>query len=335
MKLPSLKQSATATGIAGLVLLLFLIGPSMMSVAQDSRKESISFYHLTDDAGTTQALHETLKNKYPGTFTDVAKLGKYRFDLSMRGLTSGSDGCFLVPKVKKNGVEVDQFNLQENKITSYSGWTDKDGTGRVEKTYGDIKASFGNALYMDSVVYYGTFYGVDSCEGAFNTYELEIPWDKISVETSTPEKSQADNPVALTYNFHNQWRPMEADLEAEVCVGNGLCKTVQKEDVSVPVGTSATTISVTPNASGELKTDFGGSVALDMEHFRAEGLSVDCDNDGSNERGSQCSSIEIGEIKGSDVVKLREKRPGLAQQIQLRLAKIYTGIVDGFPFVGA
>lgn len=334
MKLPSLKQSATATAVAGLVLLLFLIGPSVLSVAQDSRKESISFYHLTDDAGTTQALHETLKNKYPGTFTDVAKVGKYRFDLSMRGLTSGGDGCFLVPKVKKNGVEVDQFNLQDNKITSYSGWTDKDGTGQVEKTYGDIKASLG-LLYMDEVVYYGTFYGVDSCEGAFNTYEMEIPWNEISVETSTPEKSQANNPVALTYTFHNQWRPMEADLEAEVCIGNGLCKTVRKENVSVPTGTSATSISVTPNATGQLKTDFGGSVALDMEHFRVEGLSVDCDNDGSNERASQCSSIEVGEIQGSDVVKLREKRPGLVQQMQYRLAKIYTGIIDGFPFVGA
>ncbi|WP_049937206.1 hypothetical protein [Haloplanus natans] len=335
MKLPSLKQSAAATGIAGLVLLLFLIGPSVLSVAQDSRKQSISFYHLTDDAGSTQALHQNLKDTYPGTFSDVAKLGKYRFDLSMRGLTSGGDGCFLVPKVKKNGVEIDQFNLQDNKITSYSGWADKDGTGRVEKTYGDYKASFGNTLYMDESVYYGTYYGVQSCEGAFNKYEMEIPWNKISVETNTPKKSQADNPVALTYTFHNQWKPMEADLEAEVCIGNGLCKTVRKENVSVPVGTSASTISLTPNATGELKTDFGGSIALDMEHLRVEGLSVDCDNDGSNERPSKCSSIEIGEIQGSDVVKLREKQLGLAQQIQLRLAKLYTGIIDGFPFVGA
>lgn len=295
--------------VIGLFLIVAVVATNPFSVAMD-RGDSIKFYHLTPNAGVgNPTLQENLKEIYPADWESTAELEGYDFDLSTIGVQSDGRGCMMVPEVTKNGQEVDDYDLQENKLT-----------GSDTSTFGDIEATFARTFYQDS--YWGYTLGC----GAFNVYELDIPDNAVSNTNEAPEKVKEGETFLLKYRFDNNWKQMEADLRPEVCYSGGACKSFNRT-VDVYEGQSVKTFEFTASNPGEITTSFDGELFLNADRMEIDSLSVDCDGDGDAEKGSSCSRIKIGTISGEEVTTSRRT---LKQSLTMTVENFFSGIIQFF-----
>lgn len=324
---------AVLTGIllTGIVVgAIALTGTTPFSFAADTQRDSISFVQVTDGAYSYDQLRDVFDTRYAGVHSDTAQIGDIHIDSSMYGRTSDGEGCFVNPQVTRNGQAVDDYNIDDS-IDIYPSLSDRESTDNQEGTYGDLDAEFANPFYMDTQVYLGTFYGVSRCYGPMNRYELAVPFDQISNTVTVPDTAEADEQIAVEYRFSNQWTRLEADLEAEVCIGNQFCRTVSRENASVPVGQSTATVTFTPDASGQVTVDAIGQLGIDPDTYPVEDVAVDCNGDGTRQDPTTCDMITVADIRGGDVVRIRQPpAPVTFADLDATLLAWIDGVIDFF-----
>jgi len=292
--------------ISVLLILSFLpfLGDNL-SIAESSQRDSIKFFQVTEGAYSYENMRSVFDGKYGGVNSDKAQIGSLKIDSTQYGLTSDDNGCFTNPRVTLNGETVDKYSLNDA-IYEYTSWTDDEsssGEYRSEEYGNGVKATYANPFYMESDVYWGYFQGIENCHGPFNRYELPVDFESISNTVEAPEKVSEGESFTVDYVFENGWKPLKTDVSAEVCVGD-LCRTVEKEDVSVPVGGKTVGLEVTPETSGSVEVEADGEIGLDASKIRLSGVGVDADGDGSMEDPGNVSMIKIGEIEGNQVVEV-------------------------------
>jgi len=295
------KIAVAATIILGLSFLPFLGGS--LSIAEGSQRDSIKFFQVTEGAYSYENMKSVFDGKYAGVNSDVAVIDDMRIDSSQYGLTSNENGCFTNPKVTIDGEEVDKYSLN-SAIYEYTSWTDDESSSQEYRSQtfdNGISAVFANPFYMESDVYWGYFQGIESCYGPFNRYEMPVDFDSISNSVEAPETVTEGETFTVDYVFENGWRPLKANVSAQVCIGD-LCRTVEKNIQEIPVGGGTVSLSVTPESSGEVSVDASGVVGLDTSSIRFEGVSTDVDGDGDMENPNNHEMIKIGEIEGSEIV---------------------------------
>lgn len=297
------------------LFLIVLLGAAFTftqgSIVPESQVERITFYHITDGAYAYDRLQDTFDDYYAGVHGDNARVGEYRIVLDPFAANAaygnyGTHSCFAVPRVEKNGQVIDDYSLQDNPIIRYSPWVDETGTDNRNQQYGDLEALFAVALYMDNVVHYGNYYGVEQCYGPFNQYSIQVPFDEISMSSEAPVNVTEGESVEVEALFENSWKPLQADIRGESCIG-GYCSEFSKSNVSIPVGGRTVTLEVgeaVENFTGEVSVDMGGTLGLDMDEFQTRNVVTDCDGDGVNENASRCSTVKIAELGGDEVVNV-------------------------------
>lgn len=335
--------------IGGMILAGIVIASAWFfvqgSIVPDSKVDSISFYHLTDGAYAYDRMQDTFNEEYAGVHGDNARVGDYRFILDPSASNSaygkyGTDSCFAVPRVERNGQVIDDYSLQNNPIVRYSGWVDKQSTDNRVQQYGEIEATFAVAFFMEEAVYYGTYYGVEQCYGPFNQYSLTVPFEEISMQSQAPSNVTEGEPVNVDFRFENGWKPLIADLRGEACISDNYCSSFSRENVPVPVG--GTTVAVeaadpVSNFTGDVSVDFEGTLSLDMERFQAENVVVDCNGDGELQDASECSELKIAELQGDELVNVipdPEEPPNQGGGVFTFISRVITGIVRFLSFGG-
>ncbi|MFU1780288.1 hypothetical protein ACM16X_02780 [Haloarcula japonica] len=309
----NLKSKTFAIPATLIVAAVMITGAFMFSQGSIvNSADDITFVQVTDGAYSYDTMRGTFDDSYSGVHSDTARIGEYRisFDPQESGAAYGShdtDSCFAVPKVTRNGEAVDDYNLQDNKIIIYSSWADRSGSDNRVQQYGDLEAMFANAFYMENAVYRGTYYGVQTCYGPFNQYNLDVDFDAVSMTAEAPKNVSEGEPVEVDVRFENQWRPLRADIQGEACTSDSLCEEFSREGVEIPEGGRTVTVdAIQPaeNFTGDISVDVGGRIGLDTEEFTVEGVAVDCDSDGDYEDPSTCSMIQFGELESGKVVNV-------------------------------
>jgi len=278
---------------------------------ESSKQEEITFYHVTDGAYSYDQLQDTFDQGYAGVHGDTARVGDYRFVLDPQESNAAygkydTDSCFAVPRVERNGQVVDEYSLNGNPIVDYSSWVEEDDTDNHEQSYGNVEAQFAKPFYKETSVWRGTYFGMDACYGPLNRYSIQVPFEQLSMTADAPENVSEGEQVVVDVRFENGWKRLEADLTGEACI-SGLCSEFSRSNVSVPVGGRTVSVEAAEpvvNFTGEVSVDVGGQLGLDMREFEAENVVTDCDGDGENEDASRCSTVQIAELDGGQVVNV-------------------------------
>lgn len=309
---PKSKTFAIPATLIGLVLLVGAAFTFTQSTfVESSKQEEITFYHVTDGAYSYDQLQDTFDQSYAGVHGDTARVGDYRFVLDPQESNAAygkydTDSCFAVPRVERNGQVVDDYSLNGNPIVDYSSWVDKEDSENNEADYGDLKAVFAQPLYKESSVWRGSYFGMDACYGPLNRYSIQVPFDGLSMTAEAPENVTEGEQVVVDVRFENGWKPLEADLTGEACI-SGYCSEFSRSNVSIPVGGRTVSVEAAEpvaNFTGEVSVDVGGQLGLDMQEFETENVVTDCDGDGENEDASRCSTVQIAELDGGQLVNV-------------------------------
>lgn len=290
-----------AGGVFTLLIMFAGLFAVQGTIVDSSKRKTITFYQVSSGAYGQEEVVDVFKSSYAGVRGDTAVIGSYKFKMSKYGKNSAGDGCFIIPTVSKNGEVVDSYSLQGKKVQVKAVDSDKNR----EAEYGPISASFGNPFYMDYDTWYGNgqVYVLSvNCYGPLNRYKLTVPFNQVSVDTSLPGNITEGNSVVVKTKVENGWKPLEADLSAEVCVTTVHCNKVSKENVSIPVGGKTirfTVVNPEPTKKVSMaNVDVSGRIGVDTDKFNTKNVAVDCDADGVNEKPSNCDMIMIGKIKG-------------------------------------
>lgn len=284
------------------VILITAAGTVQLSLAEDTRRDEIRFYHLSDKAGSFRdSLRRSLEASYPGSFTDTARVGAYTFDDSTEVDENGY--CTLEPVVKHNGQVVDDYGL-DKQIESHSSYSDGTDTDNNKQQYGPLTAEFANPHYMET----GYWIGFNGCYGTFNRYHLAVNQDAISVDVQTPDKAVEGQAVTTTVTVSNGWQPLRADLSTEVGIDGQFCRTLTKKDIAIDRGTTTVEFTYTPDTAGDVSASVSGPVGLDLQRYPVDGASVDCDGDGQKEAPATCRMITVGEVQGGGVTAVKAPR---------------------------
>lgn len=277
------------------------------SVTQESQVNEIEFFQVTEGAYSYDNLQDMFDKSYSGVHSDSAQIGSLEIDSTQYGEYSGGDGCFQNPQVTLNGDTVDNYDLN-NPVLDFTSWVNKEDSSieyRTETYSNGVEAVYSLPFYMDSVVYWGTYYGIDNCYGPMNRYKMDVDYSSISHEVNVPDQVETGDKVKVTHTFNNEWKPLETDLSTEVCLGNGFCKTLEKDNVEISDnGVREVTQSFIAEASGETDVKVSGSVGLDISSLTLEGVVVDGDGDGVKEDPADLDSIKIGDIEGEGVTQV-------------------------------
>lgn len=149
------------------------------------------------------------------------------------------------------------------------------------------------------------FFGMNTCYGTFNKYMLPVNHSSIDATSSIPAKAVQGETVVATVDLTNNWKPLEADLTVELCVNDRFCEELTKEDVQVNQRTTTVTFPYTPDTTGDLSITVSGPIGLDLDHYRGDGVAVDCDRDGKRDDPTQGEMITVGTVQNSGVTQVK------------------------------
>jgi len=297
------RAAAGLVFIAGIVF--FAMNGLQFSIVEDTKKDTVNFYHASSDAGPRNEVFRTARSS-----DDTGYIHDLKIDIGEE--FEKYDYCALEPQVYRNGDRIDPWGSHSSIKTCANpdGCEDTgDNSLTVDVAGTEMEMEFAYFHYMDEQWYGGYYYGVE-CQGTTSIYRLAIPFDKISVDTTVPDEVEAGEQIPVAFEFTNGFVPLVADVDVSVCIDGQFCESVQR-NVSVPTGQHTETIMVDSPESGSVSVDVAGTLGIDLDRFRVEDVAVRCD--GSLRSASECSTITVAEIGGGGVTEVN--RP-LSDQVE-------------------